>query len=518
MVRAQLFIVNGSFEIPAIGAAGVSNLLVGAEPPGFGWTVTAGTVELLGQANFSVPGPAANGILFVDLNGTSPGTLSQAFVTTVGVTYQFSFSYANNYKWTNPGSPALATVRVFDTGSGTDLMVPLAISHGNSTIANLNWVTGNLTFVATSVSTTVRFTSNSPGSGGILLDDITTPGLPQTLYGITGPGDQLITINTTTGAGTLVGPLSTTINAPGLAFRANKLYAWDTVASRLRELDPATAAILNTIDIGVIGVGSGDLTFRSDGIGFLANPNSSLWSFDITVPSSTLITNTLAPGMPGLAFSPAGVLFGVIAGGTALYTIDSVTGAATLVGNTGIPFGSPTGLAFDASGKLYTSAGGNLHQIDPATGTATLIGAIGFANVSDITFGTSAVPPPPPPPPPPSPSGGLGEGDYPGSKGLAAGGTGEGTFGFGLNGGSRAITSRRAPILLGPTLDRTGGAMQYRVLNVTSSKTIQANNAGEQNALGWVLFAGLAIGMAALARALASRWACGLHSDKEARL
>ena len=44
------------------------------------------------------------------------------------------------------------------------------------------------------------------------------PAQAQVLYGIT-RNDQLITIDTVTGAGTLVGPLSTSMNAPGIAFR-----------------------------------------------------------------------------------------------------------------------------------------------------------------------------------------------------------------------------------------------------------------------------------------------------------
>src|SRR5581483_8338871 len=64
------------------------------------------------------------------------------------------------------------------------------------------------------------------------------------LYGIT-LGNQLITINTTTGVGTLVGPLNPAMAAWGIAFRGSKLYTYDGTADRIRELDPATAATLN---------------------------------------------------------------------------------------------------------------------------------------------------------------------------------------------------------------------------------------------------------------------------------
>jgi hypothetical protein len=225
-----------------------------------------------------------------------------------------------------------------------------------------------------------------------------TPGLvppppTQTLYGATWD-NKLITINTTTGAGTLVGPLSTNMQPGGLAFRGSKLYAWDTVASRLRELNPATAATLNTIDIGVTGnpLTDGDMAFRSDGIGFLAEGLASkLWRFDITIPSATLITSTSA-ALDGLAFSPTGTLYGLTEDGTQLYTINQVTGAATLVGNTGLAGQSGDGLAFDASGNLFATLGvgapDRLYQINPATGVATLKGTItSFAEVTGIAFG-----------------------------------------------------------------------------------------------------------------------------------
>src|ERR1043165_8498907 len=91
------------------------------------------------------------------------------------------------------------------------------------------------------------------------------PARAQIFYGITN-GNQLITIDPTTGAGTLVGPLSSNMQSTGLGFRGNTLSAWDTVTNQLQQLDPATAATVATINIGVVAGGGGDLTFRSDGM------------------------------------------------------------------------------------------------------------------------------------------------------------------------------------------------------------------------------------------------------------
>jgi hypothetical protein len=90
-----------------------------------------------------------------------------------GDVYKLSFAYANNYNHTNPSSPALATVRITDTGSAADLVSPLIISHGSSTSTNLDWTVGGLTFAAIGPSSTLRFISDSPTPfGGILLDGV----------------------------------------------------------------------------------------------------------------------------------------------------------------------------------------------------------------------------------------------------------------------------------------------------------------------------------------------------------
>src|SRR5581483_9099867 len=149
------------------------------------------------------------------------------------------------------------------------------------------------------------------------------PALGQTLYAITGQTNQLITINTATGAGTLVGVIPIPGIQVGLGFRGANLYSWDETALRLRQLDPATAAIISTIDIGSNAFGEGDVTFRADGIGFIAGVSAPprLYRFDISVPSSLLV-GVLNPSMDGLAFNAAGVLFGLKEGGDQLYTID----------------------------------------------------------------------------------------------------------------------------------------------------------------------------------------------------
>jgi hypothetical protein len=100
-------------------------------------------------------------------------------------------------------------------------------------------------------------------------------------------------------------------------------------------------------------------------------------------------------GMTGLAFNPVnGVLYGSVANNNAatraqLVTIDPATALVTVVGpynvgNDGTP--STMGdIAFDAAGNLYgvgTVGGPQLYSINTSTGQATVIGGTGLTSTS----------------------------------------------------------------------------------------------------------------------------------------
>ena len=239
----------------------------------------------------------------------------------------------------------------------------------------------------------------------VMLILIPARGQTETLYGITF-NEQLITINTSTGLGNLVGNLDTAMGGFGLATRSGKLYTFDQTADRIRELDPLTAHTLNTINIGVATIGEGGITFRSDGIGFMSRSSGgigTLWSFDITVPSSTNISGDdgLRPSMDGLDFNSADALYGItqssnLYGSHKLYTINQTTGATTLIGDTGITDNDTlSGLAFRSDGVLFTEINNSLYTINPLTGEATFVGRIGFEGISGLTFvGEGKVPEP----------------------------------------------------------------------------------------------------------------------------
>src|SRR3954467_5224222 len=72
-----------------------------------------------------------------------------------------------------------------------------------------------------------------------------------TVLGVTFFDNELIRIDTTTGEGTLVGPLGTTAPPFGLASGGGDIYTFDSNARLILQLDPNTGATVMTYNIGI---------------------------------------------------------------------------------------------------------------------------------------------------------------------------------------------------------------------------------------------------------------------------
>ncbi len=178
-----------------------------------------------------------------------------------------------------------------------------------------------------------------------------------TLYGISNDTQQLITINTTTGAGTAVANMTWGKNSPDMSFNsAGTLYTWSEASpDRLNTVNLTTGA---TTEIG---------------------PNS------------------LSTYQLGLDINSADVIY-VKNGDGNIYSINATTGAETLVVNIG-GFDYDNILAFDPTDVLYTvdrtsSTTSDLYTIDLTTGSTTLIGATGLGRLAALAFAPSSVPEP----------------------------------------------------------------------------------------------------------------------------
>jgi len=107
-------------------------------------------------------------------------------------------------------------------------------------------------------------------------------------------------------------------------------------------------------------------------------------------PATGATSNPRSTGIPlltGIAYSPAGVLYGIsnrdaVVNPNSLFRIDPVTGASTLVGPTGLRAIVEGDLAFNpATGVLYgvtnvETAAREMFTINPATGAATIVGPV----------------------------------------------------------------------------------------------------------------------------------------------
>ena len=197
-----------------------------------------------------------------------------------------------------------------------------------------------------------------------------------TLYGVdehfgAGNVDELVTIDPSTGASTVVGLLGFDVQNTGLTFGVDgRMWLSDSQNPRLFEVDPATGAA--TLVGSTTGFFISGLAGACDGRILGAGLNPSTSDFE-------------------------------------LVSLDTSTGAATSVGSFGIGV-SNADIAFDyASQTLYgVEQNDSIFTIDPATGAATVVGTIvdpGGQLTHNLAIDPITCPPPPPAPlaPPPEP-------------------------------------------------------------------------------------------------------------------
>jgi hypothetical protein len=201
------------------------------------------------------------------------------------------------------------------------------------------------------------------------------------------------------------------MNPYGLADVGSKLYTFDSTLDVIRQLNTTTAATQATYSIGLSPgalLGQGGLAFQSSTVGFLTsaldpstfNTVNDLYSFNIATGKSTLIAHT-SDTLEALAFNAYGVLYGLGKDDGNLYTINTTTGAMSLVGNVGVSvFGDTGGLSFSSNGTLYATINDALYTISTVNGSATAVDpanpsvGIGYSTISGLAFGPATVPEP----------------------------------------------------------------------------------------------------------------------------
>lgn len=230
----------------------------------------------------------------------------------------------------------------------------------------------------------------------------------QVLYGSTGgggnPAAQLGTINQATGAFTPIGAIGFAVTGLAVHPTTGVLYGSTGGSS---PVSPNSIITINTTTgagtlVGAAGGGCtpADITFRSDGVlfGWCEGPDS-LATFNLGTGAATIVgASGLGTFGSGIAFDNGGTLYYAGSGGSGMFrTINPATGAPTNVAAlTGAPQpgGSVNAMANNPTTNVLfavnaASAGlgsaTNLVTINKATAVVTNIGA-SVANLDGIAF------------------------------------------------------------------------------------------------------------------------------------
>ena len=215
-------------------------------------------------------------------------------------------------------------------------------------------------------------------------------------YGATGSADAanpgaLISIDPTTGAGTLIGPTGIMgdngESVPAMAIKSTgEVYALS--ASNNSSLYSINASIGAGSYIASTGLVSPEaLAFDANDVLYAVSNNNNLYTLNPATGSPTLIGPT-GFTTKALSYDPTdGTMYGCSAT-DGIYTVDLTTGNSTLVGTTGLG-GSTHAIHFDQAGRLYGTKGSasipyTLIEIDKITGEGTTIGPIGFDAVISL--------------------------------------------------------------------------------------------------------------------------------------
>jgi len=133
------------------------------------WTVATGSVDWIG-GYWQEP---AAGQGSIDLDGDSPGSISQTITTVVGQSYDVTFELSGN----PDGSPTTKQLVVVSAGPATDFYYTLG---NNNSKTNMLYEAESFVFTAESTSTTLTFASNDVDSPyGPVIGDVSVTAVPE---------------------------------------------------------------------------------------------------------------------------------------------------------------------------------------------------------------------------------------------------------------------------------------------------------------------------------------------------
>lgn len=209
----------------------------------------------------------------------------------------------------------------------------------------------------------------------------------------------LYEIDIATGAKTSIGTVSANAGTTaGLALGAgNTVYLSSTSLDSLFTLDLLTG---NATLVGAYG----DAAVVMHGLEYvpatgklygLSSHNNGLYDVNPATGAATLIGTSGLTSFSNLGWnSVAGVMYLTNSGTDSLYTINLATGATTLVGALAGPT-NPNGVAFNSTnGQMYLvdNSTDSLYTLNLATGAATLVGSTGTGNLLGLVWMPGSLP------------------------------------------------------------------------------------------------------------------------------
>lgn len=165
------------------------------------------------------------------------------------------------------------------------------------------------------------------------------------------------------------------------------LYAVDNTTRQLGTLNKTTAVFTSLVTITGLGA-TENITGLAFQTSYAAGPvylsagdgvTTNIYTINTTTGAATVVGPTGTALMIDIAINSAGQMYGMDIGTDSLYTINTGTGAATLIGPTGFNANFAQGMDFDKTtgvlySWLYLGAGVNhFVQYNLATGAATIL-------------------------------------------------------------------------------------------------------------------------------------------------
>lgn len=115
---------------------------------------------------------------------------------------------------------------------------------------------------------------------------------------------------------------------------------------------------------------------------WIHDSGGTLGKVDVATGNVALVGN-MGTVLTDIAFSPSGALYGVSF--NALYSVNTSSAAATLIGNLGVT--GMNALVFNADGTLYAAGlDSKLYTVNIGTGAASSLGSTGFTSGGDLAF------------------------------------------------------------------------------------------------------------------------------------